>query len=623
MKIININKITLTTLVSLFFILFTVSCGNDDDGGARNFDLAALQARIDVAENLIATAVEGTSVGDYQPGAKAKLQDIVNWIYKRIESSTSQDNIDDAVLKLNAGIDAFLESTVAAAYLYVDHGKGSGIEFSENVKIAMYQPSTIEMEIYIADLNQAGFSNNLLSTEDEPSRGIAARYFGTGEIQLVAGTVNGWPESPRSPAGTMKSGEWMNVAYTNSGTEQKLYINGQLVASVTGEPEMTDVPFMLGNSPTFDDRSCNTVFKEVRIWNSVWDQSAIQANMGQSVDGTESGLVVYFPFTSNLGSSITDVKGNSTATLKGNTGWVAELPVIIKDFSALQVAIAALTDYRDNVVSEGPNDGDHPIGTTAYINGLLDNANNLLTSDPAQGTIDDTAQLLLDTIEYYNNNLVADSNGVIKPEDTPAEDFFRITPAYTPSGDYTIEFEMQFGSFLGFEQTQIYNNNHYQMLVTGVADPSSESSYFMSGSLIAASYAGDALGWQTIESPALTVVPSDNWYHIALVYDATADVARLYVNKTEVGQASGFGLPSGWPAPEIDFFRGGDLLGAVKDIRYWDMARSVGELDADITGGEADLRMYFPLDRVAGPQVIDETGVYTGTLKGGVYWNTN
>ena len=601
--------------------LFTISCDDDEDSGSGgNFDLATLQASIVQAESLIENSVEGINAGDFQPGAKDVLQDVVNWVYRRIETSDNQENINDAVVKLDAAIDTFLASTVATAFLYVNHGEGSGIELSNNVKLALYGASTIEMEIYIADLNQFGFSNNLFSTEDEPSRGFAARYFGTGEIQVVAGTVDGWPESPRSPAGTMVSGEWMNVAYTNSGTEQNLYINGDLVATVAGEPEFTDVPFVLGNSPTFNDRSCNTVYREFKVWNSVLDQSTIQGNIGQTVEGTEAGLVVYFPFGSNLGDSFEDIVGNSTATLQGNTQWEEELPVIIKDFSALQAAFAALTDYRDNTVSEGTNDGDHPVGTLDYINGLLTEAEDLLTGDPAQGAIDATAQNLLDIIDFFDNNLVADSNGLIKPEETPQDDFFRITPAYTPSGDYTIEYEMQFGSFLGFERTDIYNNNHYKMTVTGIADPADESSFFASGELRAESFLGDDLGWQYATSSPLTVVPGE-WYHIALVYDAGTDVARLYVNQEMVAEQDGFGLPSGWPAPEIDFFRGNDLLGAIRNIRYWDVARSVGDLNANITGGESDLQMYFPLDRIGGVQVMDETEVYTGTLKGGVQWN--
>lgn len=623
----NIKKGTLVAILPLLLILFVVSCGNDDDATGGNFDIVQLQAKITEAENLIATGIEGTMAGDYQPGSKETLQSIVNWIYGRIDSSKSQENINDAVVKLNAGIGEFLVSTVENAMPWIQQENDTWIAISDDIKPTLNGAFTIETQVYAADLNQKGFSNNLFSAEQPgPDSGFGVRYFGDGNIQVVAGDGSGWKDTSTGP-GVMKGGEWVDVAYTNSGTDQKLYINGSLVAEQThGHLQAADVSFVIGNSPTWTDRVCNAVVREFKIWNSVLDEATIQSNIGTIAQGNESGLECYFPFGANLGNSFTDVTGNHTATIQGKVDWVTELPIIIKEFAALETAIAVLKTYRDNDVSEGDQDGDHPVGTLDFINNLLTDAEALLTSNPGQSQIDETTENLSSVIDYMNNNLVADTNGVTKPEDTPEEDFFRITPAYTPSGDYTIEFEMQFGSFLGFAETEIYNNNHYKMLVTGVEDPTSEDSFFMSGQLKGQSYAGDApLGeWQSVDSAPVTVVPSDDWYHIALVYDATADVARLYVNQIMVAeQSSGFGLPNGWAAPEIDFFRGGDLLGSVKDIRYWDTARSAGELDADIAGTEAGLRMYFPLDRVAGLQVMDVTGVYTGTLKGGVNWNVD
>ncbi len=618
----NIKKLAVVTLLPLVLMLFVVSCGNDDDATGGSFDIAQLEARIVEAENLIATAVEGISAGDYQPGSKDDLQAIVNWVHLRIDNSKSQANIDDAVVKLNAGIDAFLASIVAVANPWIQQENDTHIKISDNIKPTLNGAFTIETQVYAVDLNQKGFSNNLFSAEQPgPDSGFGVRYFGDGNIQVVAGDGSGWKDTSAGP-GTVIGGEWVDVAFTNTGSEQKLYINGQLVITQQHTHlQAADVSFIIGNSPTWTDRVCNALVKEFKIWNSVLDEATIQANIGTIIQGNESGLECYFPFGSDLGGGFSDVTGNYTATIEGKIDWVTEPPVIVKVFTELEAAITVMEDYRDNNVSEGDQDGDHPIGTLDFINGLLTAAQDLLTSNPSQGNIDDAAANLLSTIDYLNNNLVADTNGVTKPEDTPEEDFFRITPAYTPSGDYTIEFEMQFGSFLGFGETEIYNNNHYKMLVTGVEDPSSEDSFFMSGQLKAQSYAGDTLGWQSADSDPVAVVPSQDWYHIALVYDATADVATVYVNKVMVAQQSGFGLPSGWAAPEIDFFRGGDLLGSVKDIRYWDTVRSVGELDADIAGTETDLRMYFPLDRVAGIQVLDETGVYTGTLKGGVFWN--
>ena len=622
----SLKKIALAVL-PLFMVLFVaVSCSDDDEPAGGNYSIVELEALLTQAQDLIASTSEGFSVGDQIPGSQGLLQSVVDWVNWYIANeASSQGDVDDAVLKIQTAIDTFQASTVALAMPWIQQENDTHIQISDNIKPILDGAFTIEVQVYAADLNQKGYSNNLFSAEQPgPDSGFGVRYFGNGNVHIVVGDGSGWKDTGDQALGTMPGGEWVDLAFTNTGSDQKLYINGELVASQSHNHLLAvDVPFVIGNSPTWTDRVCNALVREFKVWNSVLDQATIQSNIGATVDGSESGLECYFPFTSNLGNSFDDVTGKYTATLQGKIDWVEVPPVIVKDFSALEAAIAALKAYRDNEVSEGTQDGDHPIGTLDYINGKLENAEALLTSDPGQAGIDATAQDLLDTIDLISANLVADSNGVVKPEDVEGqEDFFRITPAYTPAGDYTIEFEMQFGSFLGFAETEIYNNNHYKMVVTGVEDPTSESSFFMSGQLQGRSYKGDELGWQSVNSDPLTVVPSDQWYHIALVYDATLDVASLYVNKELVAEQSDFGLPNGWSSPEIDFFRGNDLLGAVKDIRYWDTARTAAELDADITGAEAGLRMYFPLDRVAGVSVTDETGVYTGTLKGGVFWNT-
>ncbi|TWO34689.1 LamG domain-containing protein [Seonamhaeicola sediminis] len=619
MKIIN-NLKKIGVLIPLVMVFFTVSCG-DDDAPTQSFDIAQLQSRIAEAENLIATGVEGINAGDYQPGSKDALQDVVNWIYKRIESSKSQADIDDAVIKLNAAIDKFLVSVVSEAFPWIQHGVGSSIEFSANVKQAMYQPSTLEMEIYIVDLNQAGYSNNLISTEDEPSRGMTARYFGTGEIELVAGTTEGWPVSPRSPAGTLKSGEWMNVAYTNSGTEQNLYINGQLVATLAGVPEVTDVPWVLGNSPTFTDRSCNTLFKEVKVWNSVFDQSTIQSNIGATVDGTESGLVAYFPFSSNLGTSFSDVVGNSTATLKGNFEWVAEPPIIVLDYTNLNAAIQELTDFRATVV-EGDMDGDYPVGTLDYIDSLLEGANDVLANETRQTALDDTADALGDAITLINANLVGPADGVYVDSQDPSAVGLRITPNYTPQGDYTYEFYVKLQTLnlttnppIG----DIMGNGTVGFRVNGYAELTEENVL----------NSGGGWNWTAIEGvgyigpmyPAGTM-KSGTWQHVAIVHDNTALTTAIYVDGEMVGESTDIGAPqvSGWGEIWLGNSFGFKMNGSIKDFRIWDEVRSPAQLGADIDGSEPNLQIYFPLDRVKGIQFADETGDYSGEMRG-IVWN--
>jgi len=59
----------------------------------------------------------------------------------------------------------------------------------------------------------------------------------------------------------------------------------------------------------------------------------------------------------------------------------------------------------------------------------------------------------------------------------------------------------------------------------------------------------------------------------------------------------------------------------MKDFRLWDVARDAAELDADITGTETGLNVYFPLDKVSGVKFSDKTGNYQGDMRG-ISWNT-
>ncbi|XCF05954.1 LamG domain-containing protein [Tamlana crocina] len=621
MNILNSLK-KVAFVLPLLVLFFAVSCANDDDATAQNFNIAQLEGRIAEAEDLIATSVEGINAGDYQPGSKDALQDVVNWIYKRIESSKSQADIDDAVIKLNAAIDKFKGSTVSVAVPWIQHGNGSGIKLSDNLKQVLFGASTIELQVYIVDLNAFSGTglNNLLSSEALPNNGMTARYFGDGSLQLVAGTASGWVVAGADP-GTLKSGEWLDIAYTNSGSGQKFYVNGTLVATIDGTPAATDVPYIIGNGPTWVDRSSNVVVKEVKVWNSELDQGTILANIGASVDGTESGLEAYFPLGSNLGSSFSDVVGNSTATLEGAVEWVSEPPVIVLNYDNINAAIQELTDFRATVV-EGDMDGDYPIGTLDYIDSLLEGANGVLESETRQTALDDAAVNLSAQIDLINANLVGPAEGIYIDSEDPNAVGFRMTPNYTPTGDYTYEFDLKIKTLElpTFGWGDIFGNNTLGLRLNGYQELSEENLLNAGGGWnftyieAIANYTGPTY-------PALTI-KSGTWQHIAIVHDDTARTTAIYVDGEMVSLQEDIGVPlnSVWGETWIGNAFGAKINGYVKDFRRWDEVRSVGQLDADIDGTEPNLQTYFPLDRVKGIQFSDETGNYNGEMRG-IVWN--
>jgi len=620
----NIIKNTVKGLVPLLICFFVaISCNNDDEMVAGNFDLATLQDFIDRAEGLIANSEEGIRPGNYQPGSKQSLQDVVNWINNRITTSKSQGDIDDAVLKIRAAIDSFLGSIVAPAFAYVQQTPGSYIETSLNLKEVFKNPFTIETQIYVVDLNQLGFSNNAFTMTEEPQRGFNVRYFNDGSIQSVIGIEGAWPETPRDDQSTkMVANAWVSLAMSYDGAEQKLYVNGELVYSqnaVMAFPPVT--PFVLGNSFSFNDRVCNALFKELRIWDKVLSASEVQSNLSATFEGTEANLEAYFPMVSDLGDSFSDVSGEYTAKFVGDTKWVPELPELELDFVGIDAAIKAITDFKASV-TEGTQDGDYPIGTLSYIDTLITNANEIKENETRQAVINDEAEDLNGKIALINANLVAPSpEGIFADETDPTHDGFRITPNYTPQGDYTYELDFNLADLLvtsnGGGEIDLFGNGTIGFRVNGYSELTEENVLNSGGGWNFTNIGGGFIGPMF---PAGSVKPKV-WYHLAIVHDDTAKTTRIYIDNEMVGEAIDIGVPDVSGGAETwlgkGFARG---HGSFRDFRLWDEVRTPAQFDVDITGSEPNLQWYFPLDSVKGISFSDETGNYNGEMKG-VIWN--
>ncbi|MCT4643401.1 MAG: hypothetical protein N4A74_00335 [Carboxylicivirga sp.] len=606
-------------LLGIMSVLMTVSfVACDDDDVKGGFTSAPLEQLITEAENLISNSVEGINAGDFQPGSIAKLQGAVTWVYYTIENAGSQSELEDAAVKLQAAITNFKASTVAEAMPWIQQENDTYIQISDNIKTSLSNAWTIEVKCYIVNLGTKGYSNNLFAAEQMgPDSGFAVRYFGDGKIQIVVGNNNWVDTGDQAGPGTMRSGEWMDVTMTNDGSHQELYINGTKVAENDNTHLLAaDVPFVLGNSPQWTDRVCNTLVKDFRVWDSVLEGSKIEENRTASFDGTESGLVCYFPMGSDLGSKFNDVTGNYTATIKGKVEWVSEPPVIVLDYTALNAAIDEIKAFKATVV-EGSNDGDYPVGTIAYIDELIADANDKIANEGRQAKLDEAATAISDKIKVIKSMLVADAMGIFIDRDNSEAIGLRITPNYTPQGDYTVEFNVKVRTLSGYGTGEFFNNGEYGVWVYGYEELTEEN-VLKSGGLWNFTNAGD--GWQGPKTDPL-VMKTGEWQHVALVHDNTARTTKIFVDGVEKASFEDIGAPkvSGWG--EMWLGNGwGKMDGYIQDFRLWDVARTPEQLDADIDGTEDGLNAYFPLDKVSGVKFEDVTGNYKGEMRG-ISWN--
>jgi hypothetical protein len=617
MKTIKLNLKVLSLLAAFFMAFTMVACDDDDNLG--QVDAASLESIISEAEALILNSEEGTSPGAYKPGSKKELQDVLTWVDWKVANAESQDDVTDAAIKLQVYIDKFKANIVTLAVPIFGQSNDTYILISDNIKPVFNESFTIETKIYVLDLASKGYSNNIFATEQSgPDSGFVIRYFGDGGIHLNVGSGSGWNTIESDP-GVIKAGEWMHIVFVNEISSQKLYINGvEILSQNKAYMPAPEASFVIGNGPTWTDRVVNAMMKDVRVWSSARSAAQITDNVDATFENTEADLAMYFPFDADLGTEFKDNTGKYTATFKGDVTWAANgiPPVIVLDFSALNTSIAAATSLKAEVV-ESTTDGDYPIGTQDYIQALIDEGNDLIANAKKQTEIDEKAASINTKLELVKDNLVADATGIfIDREDSDAVGF-RITPNYTPQGDYTIEFDVNIKTFAGYGTGELFNNGNYGIWVYGYEELTEEN-LLKSGGLWNFTNAGN--GWQGPKTDPLVMTPGE-WQHVAIVHDNTARTTILYVDGVEKAIQEDIGAPenSGWG--ETWLGNGwGKMDGSIKDFRRWDVARATADLNTDIDGTETGLNAYFPLDQVAGIKFKDATGNYEGEMRG-IKWN--
>ncbi len=130
-------------------------------------------------------------------------------------------------------------------------------------------------------------------------------------------------------------------------------------------------------------------------------------------------------------------------------------------------------------------------------------------------------------------------------------------------------------------------------------------------------------GWRFTDTYA--AAPEGAWSHIAFVYEEP-DV-RVYLNGLPIASTTTTG-PIEDVLPNQNDFRIGGRQGApqrfqgrIDDVRFWSVARTqaevAGSMAEALSGSEAGLVSYWPLDTVEGDTTPDLAGVNPGTLIGG------
>lgn len=128
-------------------------------------------------------------------------------------------------------------------------------------------------------------------------------------------------------------GKWEHVAWTYSGTNLKVYVNGEFIGSFYHEysngpantSNISNAKLMTKYIGYNSSATIHGEIDEVRFWNDKRTASEIADNMFIELNGDEAGLVAYYKMTNGTGTTLTDNSSNSyNGTLKNmnNNDWV-------------------------------------------------------------------------------------------------------------------------------------------------------------------------------------------------------------------------------------------------------------------------------------------------------------
>lgn len=215
---------------------------------------------------------------------------------------------------------------------FVDMGAASNIE---NLTAAV----TIEAWIFANSWGFNSAQNSILCTHGWASgeKGMVLRAGDSGILSFnIAGldqfsVPTSWQEVV-SPANSMQLNTWTHVAGTFSGTELKVYVNGNEVGSLLFNGSIVPSSYGVKVGKLADDtqspgRYFSGNIDEVRVWNRALTSSEIMASASMHIDPlSASGLVSYWRFNEGSGVSAADLGFDSYVGLIQNASWSTSVP---------------------------------------------------------------------------------------------------------------------------------------------------------------------------------------------------------------------------------------------------------------------------------------------------------
>jgi|GEM_PF-3338468 len=259
-------------------------------------------------------------------------------------------------------------SLVASVGNYLDfNGSSNYVSCGNPASLQISGALTIEAWIYCESVTGDGNVIVSRAIESETEAGNILYQFRilsdrTLRLMWEAGAGNNY--YVESAAGVISNNTWHHVAAVrdvgSSSSAVRLFVDGTLIksASATNPSGGTDVNQRVWIGANYQDGTYRYWFNgkidEVRIWNVVRSVAQIQTNMYSNLEGNESGLVGYWKFDENTGSTVYDETANSNNGSISGASWVTGNLTIGAD-ATFQVDITTSTDWRADQVNVRSN----------------------------------------------------------------------------------------------------------------------------------------------------------------------------------------------------------------------------------------------------------------------------
>ncbi|WP_206483423.1 Ig-like domain-containing protein [Thalassotalea sp. G2M2-11] len=410
------------------------------------------------------------------------------------------------------------------------------------------------------------------------------------QVHVSSGSNHYRCNSTTNPA---DDGSWHHVAGVfESGVGIRIFIDGveeTLVSCVTVGSGLNLILDNTGSNVrigSYNDGAggvqfFNGAMDELRVWNTARTAEEIRENMARNISGNTTGLVAYYNFEHNSGTTLVDVSVNShsgTLVNMDDADWV--------DTSTFNTWLGNSADWNDATnwsLGRAPLWSDHIAITDASVTAPTISAN----------TADAVNALLFDGVD---DHITAATYPITNHTNFTLE-------AWVKSSDSGIEKDI---------------------IGLGDADGVTHVQFRFNGGYLAP-YLRDTVNTASFSGVATTYVADGNWHHVALVksgqtfttyVDGNEDATQTFsMDFTNLDTFTIGGMNWNSSAP-VWFFNG-----EIDDVRVWEDARTAEEIRASmrttLTGAETDLKAYYKLDETSGTAAADASGnASSATLNG-------